>query len=163
MDEIIERIPQLEDKIYIIGGPRQQALEEALTLVLGILDKHYLSTEFFCQKDTPETIQNLFNEIAAAKGLGKGGRAYFTTIKICNVEAIHDRMWGSKSRRFVRLVFIDSLEAMHNRGEKFDRGKVLQTLPKYCPVIVVSEELAPTGSDTGQYDSNGAILSLTIK
>ena len=26
MDEIFERIPQLENKIYIIGGPREQAL-----------------------------------------------------------------------------------------------------------------------------------------
>ena len=52
---------------------------------------------------------------------------------------------------------------MHNRGEKFDREKVLQTLPKYCPVIVVSEEIATTGSDGGQYDSNGTTLSLTIK
>ena len=163
MDEIIEIIPGLEDKIYIIGGPRQQALKEALTLVLGILDKHYLSTEFFCQKDSPETIQNLLSEIAAAKGLGKGGRAIYTTIKNGNVEAVHDRMWGSKSRRFVRLTFIDSLEAMHKRGAKYDREEVIGSLPRYNPTIVVSEELAPTGSDTGQYDSNGTILSLTIK
>lgn len=163
MEEILERIPQLENKIYIIGGPRQQALKEALTLILGILDKHYLSTEFFCLKDAQETIQNLINEIAAAKGLGKGGHASFTTIKNGNVEAISARIWGSYNRRFVRLSFIDSLEAMHNRGQKFDREKVLKSLSKCNPVIVVSEEIAPTGSDGGQYKSNGTTLSLTIK
>ena len=163
MDEFIESIPQLEDRIYIIGGPRKQALEEALTLALGILDKHFLCTEFFCLKDSQETIQNLLDEIAAAKGLGKGGPAIYTTIKNGNVEAVHDRMWGSKSRRFIRLTFIDSLEAMHKRGAKYDREEVLGSLPRYNPNIVVSEELASAGSDTGQYDSNGTTLSLTIK
>lgn len=163
MDEIIERIPQLENKIYIIGGPRQQALEEALTLVLGILDKHFMSTEFFCLKDSQETIQNTFNEIAAAKGLGKGAFASFTTIKNGNVEAVRDRICGSYGRRFVRFTFIDSLEAMHNRGEKFDREKVLKSLTKCNPIIVVSDEIAPTGSDGGQYESNGVTLSLTVR
>ena len=37
MEEIIDKIPQLENRIYVIGGPREQALDEALTLIRTLL------------------------------------------------------------------------------------------------------------------------------
>lgn len=33
MDEILTKIPDFENKVYIIGGPRQQALEEAMEVI----------------------------------------------------------------------------------------------------------------------------------
>ena len=163
MDEIFERIPQLENKIYIIGGPREQALEEALTLILSITDKHFLATEFYCLKSTEEEIRTKYERIAADSGFGRGSRADFRTQKNGDVDIINKKIRASYSRRFVRLVFIDSLESMHLKGKEFNRQEVLERLTSCNPVIVVSDEIAPSGSDGGQYESNGVTLSLSIK
>lgn len=66
MDEIIDRIPQLVNRVYILGGPRDLALKEAMALILGITDRHYLSTEFYCMKSTEEEIRTEFEETAAS-------------------------------------------------------------------------------------------------
>lgn len=91
MDEIIDRIPQLENRVYILGGPRDLALKEAMALILGITDRHYLSTEFYCMKSTEEEIRTEFEETAASKGLGKGARSFFRTQRNGDVEDVRDR------------------------------------------------------------------------
>ena len=163
MDEIIDRIPQLENRVYILGGPRDLALKEAMALILGITDRHYLSTEFYCMKSTEEEIRTEFEETAASKGLGKGARSFFRTQRNGDVEVVVKKIWASYDRRFVRLVFIDSLEALHFKGEAHDRKKVLARLRTACPIIVVSDELAQSGSDGGQLECEGRKNSLTVR
>jgi len=162
MTEVIDRIPQLENKIYIIGGPREQAIAEAMSLILGLTDKHFISTEFYCLRDTEEEIRAKFEETAASTGHGKGAHTDFRTQKNGDVDVINKKIWASHDRRFVRLVFIDSLEALHLKGQGHDRDKVLSRLTTYNPVVVVSDKLSPTGDDGGQYESGGALISLNI-
>jgi len=162
MTEVIDRIPQLENRIYIIGGPGEQALSEAMSLILGFTDKHYISTEFYCLKNTEEDIRTRFEDAAAKTGLGMGARRYFRTQRNGDVDVVNRKIWASHDRRFVRLVFIDSLESMHLKGQAHDREGVLRNLTTYNPVIVVSDELSPAGADGGRYESGGALLSLTV-
>lgn len=163
MDEILTKLPDFENKIYIVGGQRQQALEEAMEIILNTTDKCYVSVEFFCEKDSCETIETMFNRLAAAPNhRGKGAFTYYTTIKNGNVEAVSNRIWASHSRRFVRLTFIDSLEYLHSRGQKHNREDVLKRIARCNPVIVVSEELTPTGTNGGQWEINGTTVSLTV-
>lgn len=162
MDEIIEKIPQLENRIYVIGGPREQALKEAMTLIAGLVKKHLLTAEFFCLKDSAEEIKIRYEEIAAAPSSERWNRAYFRTQKNGDVSVINGKIGASNGRRFVRLTFIDSLEAMHLKGKEFNREEVLGKLTSINPVIIISDELAATGSDGGQYESDGVTLSLTI-
>ncbi len=161
MEEIIDKIPQLENKIYVIGGPREQALDEALTLILHLTDKHYLTTEYYCLKSTEEEINSKFEKIAAATGLGKGCRAFFRTQKSGDVLLINRNIKASHSRRFVRLVFIDSLESIHLRDKEHNREEVLKELTKKNPLIIVSDLLAPSDSITTHLESNGVMLSFT--
>ena len=161
MEEIIDKIPQLENRIYVIGGPREQALDEALTLILHLTDKHYLTTEYYCLKNTEEEIKSKFEKIAAATSLGKGCRAFFRTQKNGDVLVINRNIKASHSRRFVRLVFIDSLEAIHIKGKGHNREEVLKELTKKNPLIIVSDLLAHSDSITTHLDSNGVMLSFT--
>jgi len=162
MVEIIERIPELENKLYIIGGPRKQALGEALRILLRTTDQCFLSTEFFCLKDSQEAIKKEFDEQAKILGLKQGSAPYFTTIKNGNLEAIDDRIYGSHKRRFIRLTFIDSLEAMHQRGCPYDRDAVIKHVWKVNPIITVSDHVAELDDTTTQYLVDGETISLTI-
>lgn len=159
MGEILEKLPELENRIYVISGPRQQALEEAITILLRTTDRCFISPEFFCLKDSQETIERLFDETAAATGLGKGAHAFFTNIKNGNLEAVNRRILGSYDRRFVRLVFIDSLEYLHLKGQKHNREDVLNNLTTVTPVIVVSDN----DTDGVKWDINGVAINLSIK
>lgn len=161
MEEIIDKIPQLENRIYVIGGPREQAQDEALTLILHLTDKHYLTTEYYYLKNTEEEIKSKFEKIAAATGLGKGCRAFFRTQKSGDVLLINRNIKASHSRRFVRLVFIDSLESIHLKGKGHNREEVLKKLTKKNPLIIVSDLLTPSDSTTTHLDSNGVMLSFT--
>ena len=163
MDEILTRIPDFENKVYVIGGPRQQALEEAMEVILRTTDRRYVSIEFFCEKDTRETIESMFNKLAAAPNhRGKGVLAYYTTIKNGNVEAISDRILGSYRRRFVRLTFIDSLEYLHSRGKEHNREEVIKKIARCNPVVIVSDDLSQTGTNGGQWEINGTTISLSV-
>lgn len=161
MEEIIDKIPQLENRIYVIGGPREQALDEALTLILHLTDKHYLTTEYYCLKSTEEEIKSKFEKIAATTSLGKGRRADFRTQQNGDVLVINRNIKASHNRRFVRLVFIDSLESIHLKGKEHNREEVLKELTKKNPIIIVSDLLAPSDSTTTHLDSNGVMLSFT--
>lgn len=163
MEQIQTKLPDFENKVYILGGPRQQALEEAMEIILRTIDRCGVCVELFCEKDTRETIETMFNRLAAAPNhRGELDFVYYTTIKNGNVEAISDRIWASHSRRFVRLTLIDSLEYLHSRGKKHDREEVLKKIARCNPVVVVSDELAPTGTGSGQWNVNGTTLSLSI-
>ena len=162
MDDISEKYPEFENKLYIIGGSRREALKEAMAILLRLTDRCYLSTEWFCIKDNEEQIKSTIDEVAAATGLGKSSRDHFRTVKCGNVESVQDRIWASHNRRFIRLTFIDSLEKLHLKGQPYNREEVIKKL-SCCPhpVIAVSEETAPIGPDTVQF-TNGAIFSLTV-
>ena len=110
MDDILEKYPEFENKLYIIGGSRREALREAIAILLRLTNRCYLSTEWFCLQDNEEQIKSTIDEVAAATGLGKSARDYFRTLKCGNVESVQDKIRASHSRRFVRLTFIDSLE-----------------------------------------------------
>ena len=163
MDDILEQYPEFENKLYIIGGSRREALREAMAILLRLTNRCYLYTEWFCLQDNEEQIKSIIDEVAAATGLGKSARDYFRKVKCGNVEFVQDRIWGSHNRRFVRLTFIDSLEKLHLKGQPYNREEVIKKL-SCCPhpVIAVSEETAPIGPDTVQY-TNGTTFSLTVR
>ena len=52
MDDILEKYPEFENKLYIIGGSRREALKEAMAILLRLTNRCYLSTEWLCLKDT---------------------------------------------------------------------------------------------------------------
>ena len=89
--------------------------------------------------------------------------SFFRTQRNGDVEVVVKKIWASYDRRFVRLVFIYSLEALHFKGEAHDRKKVLARLRTACPIIVVSDELAQSGSDGGQLECEGRKNSLTVR
>lgn len=163
-EEILETYPEFKNRLYIVGGSRREALREAMSILLRLTDRCYVSTEWYCLKDGEEEIRNTVDEVAAATGLGKSARDLFRTVKCGNVEFVKERIWGSYSRRFVRMTFIDSLEALHLRGQSYNREDVIKKL-RGCPnpVIVVSDEILPIGPDTVQYNTNGTTFSLTVR
>ncbi len=164
MEQIKTKLPEFENRVYILGGPRQQALEEAMEIILRTTDRCHVCIEIFCEKDTRETIETMFNRLADAPNhRGKLDFVYYTTIKNGNVEAVSNRIWASHSRRFVRLTLIDSLEYLHSRGKEHNREEVLRRIARCNPVIIVSDVLAPSGTDGGQWDVNGTTLSLSIR
>ena len=61
------------------------------------------------------------------------------------------------------MTVIDSLESLHLKGQPYNREDVIKTL-SHCPnpIIAVSEEIAPAGPETVQYD-NVTPFSLTVR
>lgn len=164
MDEILEKYPEFENKLYIIGGPRREALREAMAIFLRLTDRCRLTTEWFCLKDSKDTIKSALGEVAAATGLDKGLRDHFRTQGNGDVGIVRGRILASYRRRFVRMTFIDSLESLHLKGQPYNREDVVKALSDNCPnpIIAVSEEIAPAGPDTVQYN-NGTTFSLTVR
>ncbi len=164
MDEILEKYPEFENKLYIIGGPRREVLREAIAIFLRLTDRCRLTTEWFCLKDSEKTIKCALDEVAAATGLDKGLRDHFRTQGNGDVGIVRGRILVSHRRRFVRMTFIDSLESLHLKGQPYNREDVLNALSVSCPnpIIAVSEEIAPAGPDTVQYN-NGTTFSLTVR
>ena len=66
MNDILEKCPEFENKLYIIGGSRREALREAMAILLRLTDRCPVTTEWFCLKDSEETIKSTFDEVAAA-------------------------------------------------------------------------------------------------
>lgn len=161
MEEIIEKFPELENRIYVISGSRQQAIGEAMNIILRTIDRCFISTEFFCLKDSKETIENIFNANAASSGCGKGAFAYFTSYKAASLEGLSNRISGSYTRRFVRLTFIDSLEAL-SRGKALNPEDIIRRIPKCNPVIIYSEEKFGSDGYWAKYCSNNTTFYLSI-
>jgi len=162
MDEIIEKFPELENRVYVISGPRQLALEEAMAIILRTTDRCFISTEFFCLKDSKETIENIFKANATSSGSGKGAFAYFTSYKAASIEGISNRIRGSYNRRFVRLTFIDSLDAIMSKEKNRNPEDVLRRIPKCNPVIIVSDDTFGDKNQWATYYSNDKTFSLSI-
>jgi len=160
MDEIIEKFPELENRVYVISGPRQQAIEEAMAIILRATDRCFISTEFICLRDSKETIENIFNANAASSGSGKGACVYFTSYKAASIEGLSNRIRGSYNRRFVRLTFIDSLDSIMSNDKNPEN--VLKRLPKCNPVIIVSDTAFGDKNHWATYYSNDKALSLSI-
>lgn len=163
MNDILEKYPEFENKLYIIGGSRREALREAMAILLRLTDRCPVTTEWFCLKDSEETIKSTLDEVAAATGLGKGIRDHFRTQRNGDVGIVRDRILASYHRRFVRMTVIDSLESLHLKGQAYNLEDVIKAL-SHCPnpILAVSEEIAPAGPDTVQY-GNGTPFSLTVR
>lgn len=58
MDDILEKYKEFENKLYIIGGSRREALREAMAILLRLTNRCYLSTEWFCLKDNEDQIES---------------------------------------------------------------------------------------------------------
>jgi len=160
MDEIIEKFPELENRVYVISGPRQLALKEAIAIILRTTDRCFISTEFFCLKDSKEKIENIFNANAVSSGSGNGAFAYFTSYKAASIEGISNRIRGSYNRRFVRLTFIDSLDAIMSKEKNPE--SILKRIPKCNPVIIVSDDTFGDKNQWATYYSNDKTFSLSI-
>lgn len=162
MEEIIEKFPELENRIYVISGPRQQAIGEAMNIILRTTDRCFISTEFFCLKDSKETIEKIYNATAASSGCGKGAFAYFTSYKAASIEGVSNRIRGSYNRRFVRLTFIDSFDSLMSKEKNRNPDDILKRIPKYNPVIIVSDGAFGDRNHWATYYSRNNTFSLSI-
>lgn len=163
MDTFIDKNPQLENCVYVIGGPREHALKELTEIAAFLTSKYHLRAEFYCLQSPEDEIRSMYESAAAASDPDKSGQMDFRKQNNGDVLVINGKIKASYGRRFIRLAFIDSLESMHLKGKDYNRQDVLKSLKAPCPIFVVSEEVAPADNTTTHVDISGLSYSLTIR